>query len=389
MPQSSARRRRPLPAAEPAPERLKRETGRPTLVAAPAPEPVSVVIATYNRAALVGRAIESVLRATRRGDEILVVDDGSSDDTAARVARFGNRVRYLALPHRGCGAARNAGLLAATHDLVALLDSDDAWREDRLTLQRPIMAAHPELAFCCSNFGQVLPDERRVPSTLVSWHRDRRSWDEILGPGRWYSTISELPPGRADFRVHIGSLYPNQLHGNYVSINTLLVRRSVVQGGFVFDEDLPTRVDCAGFARLSRLGDCAYLDCDTAWQYTHDGPRLSRASELRIAEAWLTIIARNWASDPEFVRTRGDELRQVVASWRRRRARELILLGRRQEAQAELQGLPASVAERLALRLPPALVRAAVSLRRAAAGWLARRAAGPVERTGEAAPRHG
>lgn len=88
---------------------------------------ISVVIPTYNRGHLIQRAIDSVLNQTFAPAEIIVVDDGSEDDTRGRVAAYGERVRYLHQENGGSAAARHRGMLAATHDWVALLDSDDLW----------------------------------------------------------------------------------------------------------------------------------------------------------------------------------------------------------------------------------------------------------------------
>jgi glycosyltransferase involved in cell wall biosynthesis len=91
-----------------------------------------VVIPAYNRAALVGRAIESALAQRRRPEQIIVVDDGSTDDTAAVAGAFGADVDVVRQDHAGVGAARNAGVARARTDLVAFLDSDDFWFEDHL-----------------------------------------------------------------------------------------------------------------------------------------------------------------------------------------------------------------------------------------------------------------
>ena len=90
---------------------------------------VSVVIPTYNRAALLPRAIDSVSAQTFPDWEIVLVDDGSTDGTvllaAQYQARFAERFRYIRQEHAGCCAARNRGIEAARGDLVALLDADD------------------------------------------------------------------------------------------------------------------------------------------------------------------------------------------------------------------------------------------------------------------------
>jgi glycosyltransferase involved in cell wall biosynthesis len=89
---------------------------------------ISVVIPTYNRAQLLPRALGSVLAQTRSPDEVIVVDDGSTDDTARVVARYGRRVTYIYKDNGGASAARNRGVDSAAGEFVAFLDSDDLWR---------------------------------------------------------------------------------------------------------------------------------------------------------------------------------------------------------------------------------------------------------------------
>src|SRR5581483_7673934 len=113
---------------------------------------VSVVIPTYNRAPLIARAINSALAAIRSGDEIVVIDDGSTDDTRALVGRYGGAVRLVAAPHAGAGPTRNRGIAEAKNDLIAFLDSDDEWFPDKLELQRNVMRAYPHAIFCFSDF---------------------------------------------------------------------------------------------------------------------------------------------------------------------------------------------------------------------------------------------
>jgi glycosyltransferase involved in cell wall biosynthesis len=96
---------------------------------------VSIVIPTYNRAGVIARAVESVLSQTYRDIEVIVVDDGSSDDTAAVLARFGNRIRLVRQTNQGVSAARNTGIRVAAGEYVAFLDSDDQWHATKLQKQ--------------------------------------------------------------------------------------------------------------------------------------------------------------------------------------------------------------------------------------------------------------
>ncbi|HVY62084.1 MAG TPA: glycosyltransferase family A protein, partial [Planctomycetota bacterium] len=149
---------------------------------------VSVVIPTYNRASLVPRAVESALAAVRPGDEVIVVDDGSTDGTVAALARFGDRIRLVAAPHQGAGPTRNRGVREARGALVAFLDSDDAWLPDHLELHRAVHAARPDIALSFSDFQVKGRDGAIRPRFLVKWHGDARPWDEILGAGVAFSS---------------------------------------------------------------------------------------------------------------------------------------------------------------------------------------------------------
>ncbi len=109
---------------------------------------VSVVIPTYNRAHLIGRALRSVTEQTAPAGEIIVVDDSSTDDTADVVAKTGAGVRLLRQEHAGVSAARNRGIAAARGEWIAFLDSDDVWLPRKLERQMEFAAAHPGAEAC-------------------------------------------------------------------------------------------------------------------------------------------------------------------------------------------------------------------------------------------------
>jgi glycosyltransferase involved in cell wall biosynthesis/peptidoglycan/xylan/chitin deacetylase (PgdA/CDA1 family) len=131
-------------------------TTMPTSPGAHDPCPlVSVVVTTFNYACFLPTAIESVLGQTYPNSEVVVVDDGSTDDTAAVVDRYAARgVRYVYQENRGAGAARNTGLSRTSGPLVAFLDADDVWLPDKLTKQVDHLRRHPEIALAgCHAYG--------------------------------------------------------------------------------------------------------------------------------------------------------------------------------------------------------------------------------------------
>jgi glycosyltransferase involved in cell wall biosynthesis len=110
---------------------------------------VSVVIPVYNRCETIGRAIRSVVSQTHSPAEVIVVDDGSTDGTPARVRReFGDVVLVRNAENRGVSHARNRGIESASSEWVALLDSDDEWLPAKLEKQLAVLAAQPSMPLC-------------------------------------------------------------------------------------------------------------------------------------------------------------------------------------------------------------------------------------------------
>jgi glycosyltransferase involved in cell wall biosynthesis len=111
---------------------------------------VSVVIPTFNRWPLVGEAVESVLAQSYANFELIVVDDGSTDETQEELAKFGSRLRFFAKAREGVAAARNFGVSRALGSYIAFLDSDDLWLPKKLEVQTAFMKRHPEIQICQS-----------------------------------------------------------------------------------------------------------------------------------------------------------------------------------------------------------------------------------------------
>lgn len=326
---------------------------------------VSVVIPTYNRVRLLRRAIDSAFAALEPEDEVIVVDDGSTDDTASLLSEYRGRIRSFTTSRRGPGAARNLGIEEARHPLVAFLDSDDAWMPDKIQLQRALMERRTDVLFCFSDFAHRDRTGAETHACLAAWHRDPRSWDAILAPGVLFSTLAPLPPGRSDFRVYVGDLYSSAVLGDYVCTSTAVVRRTAAAGALRFAEDLMKYEDWQCFARVAAAGPAAYLDCETQWNCDHAGSRLTRADELTSETARIVVLDRVWGADSEFLARHGELYRRVLAGHRRARARALMALGRNREARQELAlagGAP--LAQRILASLPGGLARAFVAARR-------------------------
>lgn len=135
---------------------------------------VSVVIPAFNVESCIAEAIDSVRGQRRPPDEIIVVDDGSTDGTAAVVAGYAPAVRYIPQNNAGPSAARNRGIEEAGGEWIAFLDSDDVWLPDKLAVELDILGRNPDLVWVCSNhllqfFGEDAPFPRIDPALAENY----------------------------------------------------------------------------------------------------------------------------------------------------------------------------------------------------------------------------
>ncbi len=145
---------------------------------------VSVIIPCYNQGRFLAEAVDSVLNQTYPSVEIIVVDDGSTDDTPEVAARYGDRIRYIRKDNAGLSAARNTAIEHSRGELIALLDSDDRWLPQKLEKQVPYFDRDSAVALCFSSFrifgnSPHSGNEVKVPDNQVLDIHDvlLRTWD--------------------------------------------------------------------------------------------------------------------------------------------------------------------------------------------------------------------
>jgi glycosyltransferase involved in cell wall biosynthesis len=319
--------------------------------------PISIIIPTYNRATLILRAVSSALSQCSDGDEVIVVDDDSADDTEERLEPFRNRIVYQKISHGGAGRARNVGISIAKNPLIAFLDSDDEWIPGKLSLQRALLNARPDVLFCFTDLKYRYLSGNEQNKMLSFFVGDEAFREDFLGPGIPFSSFAPLPPGHSDFLVHIGDLYPKQMAREYVSPVTLVFRRDK-RDSVRFPEDLPTREEWEFVGQLARRGLAAYLDCETAVVYRHDGPQLSRqlsrVDSLRLLSARLKVLTRVWGSDEDFLQKESRRYQKVLKGLRLRRTIHLLADGQRNEALEELRQIKrVPIVYRILYHFPP------------------------------------
>jgi hypothetical protein len=308
-----------------------------------------------------------VLRQTQPGDEVIVVDDGSSDETPRVLEELGDRIVTFRVARGGAGRARNLGLARARNELVAFLDSDDEWLPRKLDIQRAFMAHRPDVLYCFTNF-QVEDRRGHIHHRYLDrWPREHPTWEEAMGPAQAFSSLAPLPEGLYDFSVFTGDLYRWQLTGMYVLTDTLVVRREQAGDALHFAEDLPTFEDLECVFRLARQGQAAFLDIETARQRDHGAGRLSQIEALHKVDARIRLVDRCWGADPSFLAEHRGLYRRTLQELEEQRIKALLVCGMNQEARealARLEHHPWQL--ELLARLPVSLSLLALQLRRAA-----------------------
>lgn len=190
---------------------------------------VSVIIPTYNRAKTVRVAVDSVLAQTFKNFELIVVDDGSGDDTAKALKAYGDRIRVISQPNQGVSAARNAGIALARGGLIAFLDSDDVWLPHKLQAQADFFAANPD----------------------AMWQQT----EEI-----WVRNGKRVNPKRRHQKRR-GRIFQESLELCLISPSAVMLRREVLDEFGLFDENLPACEDYDLWLRILTKYP-VYLDPD-------------------------------------------------------------------------------------------------------------------------------
>jgi glycosyltransferase involved in cell wall biosynthesis len=235
---------------------------------------VSVILPTYNRATLLARSIESILGQTYGDLELIIIDDGSRDGSAAVVAGFDDvRVRYLKLPaNRGVAAARNAGLAEARGAYIAFQDSDDEWEYEKLDRQMRELEAHPEAAVVYSDMYRVRADGR------VLYHRS-----PTIVRGRL------INPQTRYWQSYMLAMQP------------VLMRRACLNA-VVFDERLVLFEDLDLHLRVAQRYEFVHLKEPLVKYHESDGMIQDRRRELRGRRQLVRKYAGALlANDPGFV----------------------------------------------------------------------------------------
>jgi glycosyltransferase involved in cell wall biosynthesis len=232
---------------------------------------VSVIIPTFNRANFVRQAIESVLQQRFQDYELIVVDDGSTDDTRAVVESLGPRVRYLYQSNRGAAAARNFGVRHAGSPWIAFQDSDDLCAPDHLESLYDCVRDHPDCGMVFAN-GAYLDGPNHNRNTIIPAKKSRRLQAE---------------------GVALRDLFAKSI----VRLQASIILKSAYDAVGGMDDSLRICHDLDLFFRLSMRVPIKYLDRTVFFYRKHDG-NISGNQELRVMEN-IKVIEKFLSDFPE------------------------------------------------------------------------------------------
>lgn len=238
---------------------------------------VSVVIPAYNVGPHIAEAIESVLAQDYPQVEIIVVDDGSKDDTAEVVASRYPQVTLIRKENGGAATARNAGIRTARGEFVAFLDADDIWLPGKLTAQVDYLRAHPDVAMNCTGFSQWVSDEGGVfpePSSVI--------------PDQ-----ARIPVDAIDSEFS-GWIYHKLLLRNFVWTTTVVMRRSLIDKIGLYDESFRLGQDYEYFLRASRETEIPRLSRAYALYRQHPGSATARGIDYNYAARIVERARQKW-----------------------------------------------------------------------------------------------
>ena len=208
-------------------------------------EEISVIIPTYNRCDLLKRAINSVIKQTITPKEIIIVDNGSTDQTYQMVSSLFPEINYFIEKKRGVSAARNKGILESKSKWIAFLDSDDAWKPTKLEKQMEY-----------SVFNQ---DKYRIIHTDETWYRNKKFLNQLK-----------------KHKKSGGNIFKNSLQLCCISPSSVVLKKQIFEEYGLFDENLEVCEDYDMWIRITSKEEVGFLDSPLVLKYGGHSDQLSK-----------------------------------------------------------------------------------------------------------------
>jgi len=246
---------------------------------------VSVIVPAYNAARYVGQAVESALSQTHGNTEVILVDDGSDDNTSEVVAPYLDRIRYVRQENSGVYAARNAGTRISRGDYVAFLDADDVWETGKLAAQVDVMEKQPEYGAVHTDTSTIDREGRLIRRSVNSRRQSKN-----------------------------GMVFEEFFEQNMavILLSTVLIRRECFEALGDFDERFPMVTDYGFFLELAFRYPIGYIP-ESLVRYRMTPGSLSRRSAAENVSCRETILLEFIERHADYF---GERPRLLKRKWR-------------------------------------------------------------------------
>jgi glycosyltransferase involved in cell wall biosynthesis len=287
-----------------------------------APVDVSVIIPTYNRGPLLIEAIDSVFAQTYKNVEVIVVDDGSSDDTLERLEPYRSKISIVNTNHGGAPHARNAGMKVAKGRYVAFLDSDDRYLPHKLALQVQILDRFPDVGAVYSEFsgfGQGMAEEFHLKTYHAPAFRNGKTYEHYFNEALFLKEACIDCPPWSDRKMYFGHVFDQYLRVLFIFTNSLMVRRDLLDSVGFHDESLSLFDGYDLVLRIAKRKRIAFVDVPTYQLRYHDGqisttkrpdgPAILVAKQRQL----LSIVERHGVQDRRYYQEHRGEVDATMA----------------------------------------------------------------------------
>lgn len=254
---------------------------------------VSVVIPAYNAARFLPEAINSVRQQTLTVHEIIIMDDGSTDDTESIVRALGDGILYIRQKNAGVSAARNRGIALATGEIIAFLDADDVWFPEKIERQLKVFQDHPDVALVATDKAEIdTQGKLLLPSLFKQQHLHT-----------FFSSLNNAP---------IPQVMSLLIKVNFIPTSSVLVRKEALNRIGVFDTTIRYGEDLELWVRIAAQFQIACIP-EVMLHYRRHDTNATQATEKLLLDMVRVIKSiRSWGADR--LNTEGLDADKVVAA---------------------------------------------------------------------------
>jgi glycosyltransferase involved in cell wall biosynthesis len=241
---------------------------------------VSVIIPTYNCGKYIVQSIESVLKQTYEKIEIIVVDDGSTDDTPLKMSRYRENIVYIRQKNQGSSKSRNIGMSHSKGEYIAFLDADDRWHPRKLEMQVRCFQEVHDIGLVFTDFsridmeGNILQD--RYEQYAFAVFQDYGLSMDKMFKGKRTIRIDDSGQGNSQQTLYFGDVFYELCKGNFILPSTTLFKKECIEKiGLQWNEEFRCATDQYYHLHFARHFPVAYLDAVTAEYRMGSGGNLS------------------------------------------------------------------------------------------------------------------